>query len=130
MAFVLDTNMYIGIERNDLKVIDQLSRLNVSERVSITALSYSELYDGLLKGKQKEFKSKLEKLDNINLLNTTKNSSRLFAEIKHKLEKEGKMIPLFDVLIASIVIDHNMTLITADEHFKRIPGLKTIILNP
>lgn len=40
------------------------------------------------------------------------------------------MIPLFDIPIASIVIDNNMTLVTTDEHFKRIPGLKSVILTP
>ncbi len=130
MAFVLDTNVYIAIERNNQKIINQISKLDISERISITAPSYSELYDGLLKGKKDEFKSKLEKLDTVNLLNTTKSSSKLFAEIKFKLEKIGRMVPLFDILIASIVIDNNMTLITTDEHFKRIPGLKSVILTP
>ena len=37
------------------------------------------------------------------------------------------MIPVFDVLIASIVMDKRAMLITFDEHFKNIEGLEVII---
>ena len=98
--------------------------------MSIASPTYSEIYDGLLKGRKDELKIKLENLDSINLLNTTKSSSRLFAEIKYNLEKSGKMIPLFDILIASIFICNDMALLTTDEHFNRVPGLRKILFNP
>lgn len=125
---ILDTNIYIGIERNNQRIIEKLSKLNLFGIPTITAPTYSEIYWGLLKGKKIEFENKLERLNKTNLQNTTKNSSKIFAEIKFHLEKIGKMIPLFDILIASIVIDNNATLITTDEHFKQIPGLKIIVL--
>ena len=130
MAFVLDTNIYIEIERSNQKIISEVLKLASSGIPAITAPTYSELYWGLLKGRKDELKNKLERLDAVNLLNTTKNSSKLFAEIKYSLEKSGKMIPLFDILIASIVIGNDMTLLTMDEHFNTVPGLRKIILQP
>lgn len=130
MDFVLDSNVYIEIERNNDKIINELSKLNLLGKVSITSPTYSEIYDGLLKGRKDELKNKLESLNEVTLLNTTKNSSKLFAEIKHSLEKSGKMIPLFDILIASIVIGNDMTLLTMDEHFNKVPGLRKVILGP
>ncbi|MBI2129249.1 type II toxin-antitoxin system VapC family toxin [Candidatus Woesearchaeota archaeon] len=130
MAFVLDTNVYIEVERNNQKVIGELQKLIISDIIFITTMSYSEIYYGLLVGKQEELKEKADMLNKIPLLNTTKNSSKLFSEIKCGLEKKGKIIPLFDILIASITIDSGMTLLTTDEHFKQIPELKVIILKP
>ncbi|MDO8741285.1 MAG: PIN domain-containing protein [Candidatus Woesearchaeota archaeon] len=128
MAFVLDSNIYIELERKNKKIIDELSKLKEPEIVCITAPSYSEVYYGLLAGKKSESKKELDNLNSFYLLNTTANSSRLFSEIKYGLEKSGKMIPLFDILIASIAIDNGMTLLTTDEHFEQIPGLKIILL--
>lgn len=130
MAFVLDTNVYIEVERNNQKIIGNLLNLNVLDMAFITTMSYSEIYYGLLAGKKNELNDKLEKLNKVPLLNTTKNSSKLFSEMKYELEKAGKMIPPFDTLIASITIDNEMTLLTTDEHFKQIPRLKIILLEP
>jgi len=38
------------------------------------------------------------------------------------------MIPIFDLLIASIVIDSRMPLVTLDGHFKKILNLNVILL--
>ncbi len=129
MAFVLDSNIYIEIERKNKKIIDELSKLKEPELVCITAPSYSEIYYGLLAGKKIELKKGLDNLNSFYLLNTTANSAKLFSEIRYELEKSGRMIPLFDILIASIAIDSGMILLTTDEHFKQIPGLKVILLN-
>jgi len=37
-------------------------------------------------------------------------------------------IPVLDMLVASIAIQNNMVLVTYDQHFRDIKGLKSIIL--
>jgi predicted nucleic acid-binding protein len=39
------------------------------------------------------------------------------------LRREGKTIPLSDILIAAITLEHNLVVLTADEHFRIIPGV-------
>src|SRR3989338_1807429 len=107
---VLDTNILIEFEAHNVELIKFLQNLTKKfpSRPYITSANYSEfLY--------------------YKLLNTSKNSSKLLAKIKYELEKKGKMIPVFDVLIASIVMDKRAMLITFDEHFKNIEGLEVII---
>jgi predicted nucleic acid-binding protein len=39
------------------------------------------------------------------------------------LRKAGKTIPLSDILIATFAIEHNLAIMTVDEHFRIIPGV-------
>jgi predicted nucleic acid-binding protein len=39
------------------------------------------------------------------------------------LRKTGKTIPLSDILIATLAIEHSLAVMTVDEHFRIIPGV-------
>jgi predicted nucleic acid-binding protein len=126
---VLDTNILIEFEAHNLELIKFLQNLTKKfpSRPYITSANYSEFLYGFIKESPKKQEKAIEFLEDYKLLNTSKNSSRLLAKIKYELEKKGKMIPIFDVLIASIVMDKKAMLITFDEHFKNIEGLEVII---
>ena len=46
------------------------------------------------------------------------------AELSLKLRKEGKTIPMSDILIAACILENNLSIITIDNHFKEIPGVQ------
>jgi len=126
---VLDTNILIEFEAHNIKLIKFLQNLTEKfpSKPYITSANYSEFLYGFIKESPKKQEKAIEFLEEYKLLNTSKNSSMLLAKIKYELEKKGKMIPIFDVLIASIVMDKKAMLITFDEHFKNIEGLEVII---
>ena len=126
---VLDTNILIEFEAHNVELIKFLQNLTKKflSKPYITSANYSEFLYGFIKESPKKQEKAIEFLEEYELLNTSKNSSRLLAKIKYELEKKGKMIPIFDVLIASIVMDKKAMLITFDEHFKNIEGLEVII---
>ena len=39
------------------------------------------------------------------------------------LRKEGKTLPFSDILIAAITLEHDLVVLTADEHFRVIPSV-------
>ena len=129
MSIVIDTSVLIEIEKNNNEILSKLDNLeSIKEEVYITSPTYAEFYLGLLKlSKEKSEKGK-QRLDKYKLLNTTKNSSKMLAEIKHKISKDGTPIPIFDLFIASIAMDSGMPLITLDNHFKKIQNLNVIII--
>ena len=126
---VLDTNILIEFEAHNVELIKFLQNLTKKfpSRPYITSANYSEFLYGFIKESPKKQEKAIEFLEDYKLLNTSKNSSKLLAKIKYELEKKGKMIPIFDVLIASIVMDKKAMLITFDEHFKNIEGLEVVI---
>ncbi|MCH8004343.1 MAG: PIN domain-containing protein [Nanoarchaeota archaeon] len=129
MTFVIDTNILVELERDNKVIISKLEGLDlIKGNIYITSPSYSEFYLGLLNKSNEKLEKEKERLDKYKLLNTTKNSSKLLAEIKHKVTKAGTMIPIFDLLIASIVMDSRMPLVTLDGHFKKIQNLNVILI--
>jgi len=73
---------------------------------------------------EEKIEETVEYLESFKLLNTTNSSSRLYSEIKHNLEKKGRTITDMDILIASICITNNATLVTSDKNFKQMPDLQ------
>lgn len=48
------------------------------------------------------------------------------GQLSAALRKTGKTIPLSDILIATLAIEHSLAVMTVDEHFRIIPGLVVI----
>lgn len=128
MGLLLDTNVLIEIEKGNKQVIEKLERIK-SEKPHITALTVSEFITGTLACITSEQENALNALTKYPVLNTTLSSSILLSHFSHILAKKGRKIPLYDLFIASIAIDNDLTLVTMDNHFKRIPGLEVIYIN-
>lgn len=128
---VLDTNILIELVSHNPSIIKELQKIleKYPSMPYITSPSYSEFLYGYIKKDSKNQEKAKEFLEQFTLLHTTKASSRILAELKHELESKGKTIPIFDMLIASIVLDKKASFITLDEHFRNIPELKVMILN-
>jgi predicted nucleic acid-binding protein len=45
------------------------------------------------------------------------------GQLSAALRKAGKTIPLSDILIATLAIEHNLAVMTVDVHFRNIPGV-------
>jgi len=130
MMLVLDTNVLIELEARNPKTIDALKKLAKKHGgdACITAPTFSEFYYGFMKKTSGKKTKALEHLSEYCLLNTNTKSSRILAELKHELNQKGKAIPLMDLLIASIVLAHDGTLVTQDKDFKRVQGLKAELI--
>ena len=46
------------------------------------------------------------------------------GELSALVKRRGKTIPLSDILIASLALEHDLTILTVDKHFEQIPGVK------
>ena len=51
-------------------------------------------------------------------------TARTFGEYRARLRQEGNPIPDHDLWIAATAVRHDLTLISRDRHFERIPNLK------
>ena len=69
-------------------------------------------------------------LDSFNLLPLTKESSKAYANLRHKYKIKRAPLASIDLFIAAIAIENNATLITTDKDFERVEELKTIVVSP
>ena len=123
---VLDTSIVIEIEKGNKGVIDRLEELGRDSEgnLALTSAVYAEVLYGFVAIEKREHGE--EFLKTFDVLDFDKKSARAFALLKHALEKKGTIIPLFDIITASIVIAKNATLISSDKHFESIPGLRLV----
>ena len=45
------------------------------------------------------------------------------AKLSSELRKQGVTLLMSDIIIAAVALEHNVTIMTVDHHFHRIPGL-------
>lgn len=119
---LLDTNSAIGIFAQDQRMQECLSK---AAEVFLPSIVLGELYYGACKSAHAE--ANLARIDdfaaNSAVLSCDKATARQYGRIKDALRLKGCPIPENDVWIAAIAEQHQLTLISRDDHFKDIEGL-------
>ena len=122
---VLDTNAYTRLLSGVAEVLDAIA---IAEVVYMSIFVLAELYTGF-KGGSKEHRNK-EILNNflnksiVKILNGTNETAEIYASVKNQLKQAGKPVPINDVWIAAHALETGSVLVTYDEHFKDIGGLR------
>ena len=106
------------------KVVEDFE--DAGKTLRTTAITEYELFKGAyLSSRREENLQRLRRLfDGTEVLRPTDEACGEAARIYARLESGGKMINEFDVLIAGIVIANEETLVSRDEHFEAIEGLR------
>ena len=123
--FCIDSDTLIYFLKGEQKVISKMTQIT-SENLYTTRINYTELLYGAYNSSkiEKNLDKILPFLDNFKILEFDKKSSILFAKIKSKLKKDGQIIADMDLMIASIAISNDTTLVSNNtKHFKRIKEL-------
>jgi tRNA(fMet)-specific endonuclease VapC len=125
--YLLDTNIIIYTLKNryeNIKVRIELAGMN---NVCVSSLTVAELEYGASKSKNREKARAImyEFLTPFEILNFDTKSAEFYGRIRADLESSGQMIGPIDLLIASIAMANNATIVTNNEReFERIKGLK------
>ncbi len=127
MRLALDTNAYRLMMDGDAEA----ARLvRTADHLLMPVPVLAELRFGFLNGtKGRENEANLVRfLDRprIEVLRCDEETAVRFAELKLQLKKQGTPIPLNDVWIAALVLQHHATLFTRDSDFARIPQLPRV----
>jgi len=133
MRYCLDTNVIIDILNNEQKVIDKLKNLQETEKIdaTINPIILAELYKGAFLSNKHEENVRIIKefTENVEFLEFNKKASFIYGKKFAELKKKGKITQECDLMIASICIANNQTLITLNEKdFKNIEGLNMLSL--
>lgn len=60
------------------------------------------------------------------ILEVTQRTALWYADIRSELRKTGKPIPANDAWIAALCREHNLPLLSRDQHFDRVAGLRRL----
>ncbi|MBO09556.1 MAG: VapC toxin family PIN domain ribonuclease [Planctomycetaceae bacterium] len=127
MRYLLDTNICIYlIKRAPAKAFRRIQKLRVGD-VGISAITFCELQFGVANSAKPE-KNQLalmEFLAPVEILDFPAAAGVVYGEVRTKLQRKGKPIGNYDLLIGVHALQAGLTLVTNNtKEFKRIPNLK------
>jgi predicted nucleic acid-binding protein len=126
---VLDTTILIdALHRKEAALRKIVELEETKETLCTTQINVLELYKGAyLPTKSNENIQKVKKLlDALVVLGIDEDIYELFAALSAELKSRGESINDFDELIAAITMTNEAAIVSNDNHFKRIPGLRVI----
>ncbi len=127
MKLAIDTNAYRLMMDGEPSAV-RLAR--TAERLLMPVPVLAELRFGFLNGtKGRENEANLVRfLDRarVEVLSCDEETAARYAELKLQLKTQGTPIPINDVWIAALVLQHHATLFTRDADFERIPQLPRV----
>jgi predicted nucleic acid-binding protein len=124
----LDTNYYSAFKRGLNSQL--LLPLQSAEYIGVSTVVLGELLGGFkVGGKSEKNLQELQKfLDSprvfVNEMN--EDTAELYSDIFQRLRKKRKPVPSNDMWIAASALQHGLSLLTLDDHFREIEGLTVI----
>lgn len=110
--------------RTEAKTV--LERLIATEGVAISWVTVGELYDGAFGSADPQAELAVHRgfLQSFLILGLNGPIMERFAAIRADLRRRGQTIPDLDIIAAATALHYDLTVLTRDDHFHRVPGLR------
>jgi len=124
MRVALDTNRLTDLFQGDAELADRLGRC---DEVWLPLIVLAEIKAGFYGGSQQYrneglLQSLLAK-PTVGILFPARETAEQYARLFVQLKRAGTPIPDNDLWIAALVLEHDLQLISRDQHFERVPQL-------
>ena len=120
--YLLDTNIVIALFAGDPQV---RQHLELNPDLFLSSIVIGELYFGACASGHKA--ANLRRIDDLvqglEVLGCDLETARQYGDVKNDLRQKGRSIPENDVWIATIALQHGLTLVSRDTHFDEVSGL-------
>ena len=121
-SILADTSVWIEFFKPQSAFGKKLETLIMNDLVWVCGVVLFELVQGV---RSEEEKAKiLDAFSDLEYAEMTRHLWQKTAELSASLKKKGLNLPLSDILIAAVAIEHNLKIFTLDKHFAQIPGVK------
>jgi len=121
--FVLDSNVWIEIERGNARVVERVEPLIQTNQICLVDLIVAELLRGTRS--QRDFNRLKQGFASFPVIST---QWERVAELAFRVGRQGYHPPLTDLYIAQAVLETHRTLITLDSDFAQIAKVKPFSL--
>jgi predicted nucleic acid-binding protein len=121
---ILDTNAISALLKHDEALIAALG--NEDHQLPVIALG--EYRFGLRRSKLRtRLEGQLRQWELIwTVIPVVRETTEHYARVREALRARGTPIPENDVWIAALAVQHQLPVVTADEHFDRIEGVQRV----
>lgn len=127
MRIALDTSRYSDFLRGDPTSGNVLS---TADEIHMPLPVVAELRYGFLRGSQlsnneRQLRTFLSR-PRVHLLAPDEQTTHEYAKLMAQLRSQGTPIPINDVWIAALVVQHNLVLFDRDKHFDHLPQIQRV----
>lgn len=124
MRVALDGNRYEDLCRGDLEVAGVLE---AADRIYLPFVVLAELRAGFAAGtrgaENEQVLQRFLRKPGVEALYAGEETTRVYAGLYRQLRRQGTPIPINDLWIAALVVEHNLALHTRDRHFHHLSQL-------
>lgn len=129
MTYLLDTTIFSGLMRRDLRVQARAASLAPADRAIICTITRGEILHGLIRLAQGRRQGDLEAeavsvFAQFACLPVPEAAGDRYARIKFEAQSRGTPLDENDLWIAATALSLDATLVTTDSDFQRVTGLK------
>jgi len=121
---LVDSSIFIGCMRQGIDPLDHLiARFPLSGLVTCGVVK-AEVLRGI---KSIKFRDRLDGL--FQVMRFVQTNAKLWDKVWQlawKMDRQGRVIPLTDIVIAACAIEEGAAVLTHDRHFEMVPGLRVI----
>ena len=123
--FTLDTNAASGLVKGQPKVTARF-KAEAPHCVCLSAVTEGEMLFGVARRSEaRRLRVAVnEFLAAIDVLPWTSATARRYATLRAGLERQGRPLSALDLMIAAHAAEHDMTLVTHEDAFGAVPGLR------
>jgi tRNA(fMet)-specific endonuclease VapC len=109
-------------------LINQLAQAGIA----LSIVTCDEVYEGLQSAATPSQQSTVftRLIAAVNVIAPTLEIARQYAIIRQDLRSRGQLIADNDLWIAATALERGLTLVTRDQYFSRVPGLKLYTATP
>ncbi|MDP2998079.1 MAG: type II toxin-antitoxin system VapC family toxin [Bryobacterales bacterium] len=126
MRVLLDTSRLIDAFRGEAEIVKTLER---AAEVWIPFVALAEIKAGFLgggrPGENEGLLHAFLRLPGVGVLFADSETTDVYARLFLQLRKAGTPIPTNDLWIASLAVQHQLVLLSRDEHFRKVPQVST-----
>jgi len=128
MTYLLETSIAVELLRGHRELRSRIRPLVAEGVVAVSACTVAELCYGARR--RREVEAELQKvmgfLAPYQELAFDDDAAQIYALLQAGLHQSGVTLPVMDVQIGAIAVAHGLTLLSADAHFLRIPGVRVL----
>jgi tRNA(fMet)-specific endonuclease VapC len=126
MPFLPDTNVWISLLKRPGGKLEARFRTPPTADILLCSVVKAELWHGAEKygNRERRLRALAMLFAPFASLPFDDTAARHYAEIRHQLEVQGRVIGPNDLLIAAIARARGLTLVSANKEFSRVPGLQ------